>query len=177
MRTLLLAVATLGLTIPAFAETQVFPLKYLTPAGVANMLSDDTKLMVPEGIESMTLELKKNSLTFSGTPEALEQMGNLLKLLDKPVRKVKVTLRIVQGQKQATTSTEAKNNKRCQISEPGRYDFTVMPHINGDDTVSLAIESPTEKAFRRITPGKPLSVAFKDCTVWLSVSVPDIPKE
>lgn len=176
MRVFFLTMAIIGLSLPAFAETQTFALKYTTPAAVASMLSDDTKLMLPDGIDSMTLELKKSALTFAGTPEALEQVGSLLKLLDVPTKKVKVTLRIVQGQKQATVSTEAKNNKRCQVADPGRYEFTLMPHINGDGSVSLAIESATEKAFRRISPGKPLSVAFKDCTVWLSVNVSDTPK-
>jgi hypothetical protein len=147
----------------------VRPLQHLKPGDVTALLADDGIAILPGGIETITLDLKRNTLTLTGTPEALEQAQELLRLLDVPARTAPLTLKIVQGTKWVEKSATVRNNKRTRVAEPGRYDFTVTPHFNRGGTISVLVESPTEKLYKTLQPGKSESFAFKDCLVWVKI--------
>ena len=170
--TIFLTAALVGLPLTARAETATFPLKNLTPATLAGILSDEKTLLLPDGIESITLELKKRAVTFSGTREGLEQVGVLLKLLDKPARIVNISLKLVRGGKVvATPSVRAVNNKRTRLQSPGVYNLELVAHANGDGTISVRLETATEKSVKRLAPGKPESFAFKYTTIAVTATV------
>ncbi len=172
MSTLLIFALLLSLGTVARAETRTFPLRHLTPGALAQTLGDELQALLPEGIEAMTLELKKSAVTFTGTPEALAQVETLLKLLDVPPIRMKVTLKIVQGTRSAQKDGMAINNKPLLLTEPGRYRFHVTPHRSASGLIWMLIESPVEKFYKKVAPGKAESIRFADCVVWVTVEAP-----
>ena len=173
MRLPFLALCALAaLVSPVRAETATIPLQHLTPSVLAGMLTEENQLLLPDGIESMTLELKKKAVTFSGTPESLEQVSVLLKLLDVPTRYVKITVEVVRGGKTVgKPSVRAANNKRISVRAPDLYAFELKPHINGDGTVAVLLETDSEKAMRRVPPGKAVPIPFKNSVVLVSATI------
>lgn len=176
MRTLTLACLALC-AVGARAETKTIPLTNLTPSALAGMLADEKTLLLPDGIDAMTLEVRKKSVTFSGTHDGLAQVALLIRMLDKPARRVTLSLRLVRdGKVVATPTVLAVNNKKSILQSPGLYNLELLPHVFGDGAVSVQVETATEKAVRRLTPGKAESIPFKYTTVWITATVPDLPK-
>lgn len=176
---ILLAVAVVGLPLAARAETATFPLKNLTPAALAGILADEKTLLLPDGIETVTLDLKKKAVSFSGSSESLEQVGILLKLLDVAAPTVSFSLKLVRdGKTVATPTIKVVSNKSAALQSPGLYNFELKPHVNGDGTVSLQLETATEKGLKRLTPGKPESYIFKYTTAIVTATIekPAAPK-
>jgi type II secretory pathway component GspD/PulD (secretin) len=140
-------------------------LKHLKPGDVTALFADDGISILPDGIETLTLNLKRNAIGFAGTPEALEQARELVRLLDVPARTAPLTFKIVQGAKSVEKTVRVRNNKRVHLAEPGRYSFDVTPHFNRNNSISVLVESPSEKLFKVLQVNQSESLRFKDCVV------------
>ena len=171
-RALALAALILLASAPSRADTKSIPLKYLSTGSLAGILADPKSLLLPEGIESVTLELKKNAVTFVGSAESVAQAEELLRLLDVKPKQVDLVVRLIRdGKELGRSAVSTASGQPTRATVLGLFVYDLLPRANGDGTILVRIETDSEKAVRRLTPGKPQSIPFKDVQIVVSAAV------
>jgi hypothetical protein len=145
----------------SFAQsvTENITLQHVMPTQMMQTLNGSSEkskqTFVPKGVET----LKADDLTFTlkatGSSEAIGELKKLVKLLDVQPRQVMVKLRVVRvvvtadgpGQEevvqQPTLITIQNKDAQVQVTNQTGNSFSakVIPHLNGDDTVTLNFSS------------------------------------
>lgn len=110
---LLLAAGLLlaGLPAQAAVKSEAIPLTYLSAAELEDLLSpmprsdfpQNRKMrgtvgpgVIPRGITAWAVDPRKNALSVSGEADAVEEFKRLIRILDVPARRLRVSVRLVQ---------------------------------------------------------------------------------
>lgn len=170
--------------------TETLRLKHIAPSGFIFVMAgtntssqgQEAEPLMPRGIERLMPDEAAWTLTVRGTPEGVNRLREMARLMDVASRRVLLPLRILRYTYSETVKAPAieevgaltangTNNATLRLTAFGDgslFNVEVTPHINGDDSVSiraaLSIQTPGEKPsqvkmakvtnFRRILPGK-----------------------
>ncbi len=140
-------------------ETTRFAPRHVSSVELASMLlgeksPDSPKIM--EGISSLTVDFATNNLVLVGSADRVRNLEQLLRLLDKKPQEIRLEFRLQKDGKDLWKGeiAAARNNKRIDWKRDN-FILNFMPHINGDNTVSLQFETYSQKRFLRVSPGRP----------------------
>jgi hypothetical protein len=145
------------------------PIRYI-PAETAYSVVKDTP-----GLDSVTIHLKDNSLSFTGTEDGIDAAKSFLALMDVPQAQVTISATLVRYDRDAAgkvTETvlqnplvHAVNNIPAAVQssgEGGDYRMVFTPRVNRDGTVTVSTElaelgpngavGPTARTVRRLRP-------------------------
>ncbi|WP_394796033.1 hypothetical protein [Armatimonas sp.] len=185
-------------------ETRIFKLKHIPPVAFVTILGDptynfqqpamwdakakqQTRTLLPSGLESLSPDNLKQELAAQGDPKALDELRELIRLLDTKARDVTLTLSV----DSSTATVQATNNNSARltvVSQGKLYSLDVTPHINGDGSVSLFVgvltseeasvidwggaaggrkkpDGSAPQTFRRVQPGEPITFKWGSVTV------------
>jgi hypothetical protein len=142
-------------------ETRVLKFKYMLPMDFTLMLADANynntlktlpapkpkmpqRSLIPSGVESLSPDNLKQELTVRAELGAIAELEALQRLLDVKVRELSITLTVDSSK----ATTRAFNNAPALLSALAQgkaYALQVTPHLNGNNTISLAISIPTDE--------------------------------
>ena len=143
--------------------------------------------LVPIGITSLSPDDTKNSLTITGTPEAVRQIEEIVRLLDVKPREVRLQVRILRAPIMANIAPEAelpesrvvatadavvRNNAPLNLHAVGEgqlFRVFVTPHINGDRSITLSAELSEVSAVSLSSVSKGTHIAdmnIKNARTW-----------
>ena len=95
--------------------------------------------LVPPGITGMLGCPRDNSLMVRGTPDDIQALKNIIRLLDIPQRQFVVRL----STGGVTAEGRAGNNARLTLGDATHdrsFHFTALPRLNGDGTIDISVE-------------------------------------
>jgi hypothetical protein len=166
---LVLLATTVGLAIPVNAVdtvSETIRFEYVTPSEALKSVSEGggstsstSEAALPQGMKEITPNDGEKTLVLSGTPSAVAEMKTLLRLFDVKPRLVKVRTRLIEVQTSKDFSQResvvqsfvfTRNNnlttkKVFDLGESQDIQLVMTPHINGDDSISLAMEITLHK--------------------------------
>ncbi|WP_309708349.1 hypothetical protein [Armatimonas sp.] len=189
-------------------ETRILKFKYMQPMDFTLMLADanynytlktfpapkpktPSRSLIPSGVESLSPDNLAQELTVRAEPRAIAEIEALQRLLDVKIRELGITF-TVDSSKAATRTFNNAPTLLSVLAQGKAYALQVTPHLNGNNTVSLAISIPTDEltvvnwgdskqgggiqadgtifTFRRVAFGKPISFKWGSATVSLTAS-------
>jgi hypothetical protein len=154
-------------------DTMRYTPKNLSPVALASTLLNPDYPLLSKGLQALTLDIATGTLVLVGPLDVLHQMERILRQMDHKPREVRIEFRLQKNEKDLWKGEvpAAQNNKPTEWS---RNDFhlTFTPHINGDDTLSLVVETASQKRFIRLAAGQRSSLAFDEGTLIVKAGQP-----
>ncbi|MGC4045434.1 MAG: hypothetical protein QM758_16710 [Armatimonas sp.] len=147
-------------------DTLRYSVKNLPSSELAHTLLDPDIPRVMQDIKSITVEMSTNSLVLVGPTDVLLKTEQLLRMLDQKPREVKLEFRLEKDGKEVWKGeiAKAKNNKAAYWSR-GNFQLIFTPHVNGDGSLSLVVETNSQKRYARINSAKPFPLSFDEGTL------------
>jgi hypothetical protein len=137
-------------------KIQQLSVKYVKPSYIARQLVGTKKedTLVPKGLTTLIPSDGDLSLVVSGTPESIEEIKTIVRLMDVQAKVVTAKMRLLQrtsSNKQATVLAEfslnlANNavNEMNLLLEGKRVFLSITAHLNGDNSISWFAERALE---------------------------------
>lgn len=155
-RNLLVSMALLtAITAPALAqknEPVKLPLTQMRPTELMQILAGmNDSILISGSIQTISPNDDKRYLLVEGTPEGVNRLREIIRLLDVSQKTLKLEARILlqnptegaskpMPAKVATAIMEIENNRLSDVVLVGQgrvFRFQMTPHMNGDGTVTL----------------------------------------
>jgi hypothetical protein len=195
------------IALPAAAATERIPLTFASPTVMVQLLTNTLpspgsgglggRGLLAEGISALAATTSPNALVVDGAPEAIEHLRQIIRLIDIPPRKIRLSVRVFPkgnipfDPKNVTIHNDRRTPPTAQLSEtevatllknapapliqaqvegnnnepalfawtpPGkqRETATVVPRVNGDDSVTVFLRSGNQPGSHVKLPVKQL---------------------
>lgn len=129
-------------------------LRYMTPSTFITVLrsfSAESPNLVPKGVTSLGPDDLNHGLLVKADEDGMAKLEELIRLMDVPNSSIRFVLRLMRTtdnprsapQVLATAVGETRNNnpRHMPVLAEGKFaDLTVTPHVNGDGSISVAVE-------------------------------------